>query len=116
VDGFTREFIKGPVFGKIIDRDLADGQHRNPTSRPDYFTDAYFHEPSGLKNEIESAGFASCRVLAVEGLGIMLRDIDAFWEKKKLRAKILSLIERTESEPSILGVSPHLLAVARKPR
>ncbi|MFZ2055058.1 MAG: methyltransferase domain-containing protein [Candidatus Aminicenantales bacterium] len=116
VDGLSREFIKDPVFERIIDRDLTDGQHRNPTGRPDYFTDAYFHEPSRLKNEIESAGFASCRVLAVEGLGVMLRDIDVFWKKKRLRAKILSLIERTESEPSILGVSPHLLAVARKAR
>jgi len=116
VDGFSREFIKDPVFERIIDRDLTDGQHRNPTGCPDYFTDGYFHEPSGLKGEVERAGFSSCRVLAVEGLGVMLRDLDAIWEKKRLRAKILSIIERTESEPSILGVSPHLLAVARKAR
>jgi ubiquinone/menaquinone biosynthesis C-methylase UbiE len=116
IDGLSREFIKDPVFRRIIGRDLTDGRHRNPTDRPDYFTDAYFHEPSGLKREVEKAGFISCRVLAVEGLGILLRDIDGAWADPGLRKKVLSLIERTESEPAILGISPHLLAVARKRR
>jgi ubiquinone/menaquinone biosynthesis C-methylase UbiE len=116
VDGLSREFIKDPVFERIIDRDLTDGQHRNPTDRPDYFTDAYFHDPSGLKREVEKAGFSSCRVLAVEGLGILLHDFDGAWAESGLRKKVLSLIERTESEPAVLGISPHLLAVARKTR
>lgn len=116
VDGFAREFIKDPVFEKILIRDLADGQHRNPTGGTDYFTDAYFHEPSLLKREVESAGFTSCLVFAVEGLGILLHDFDGLWAERRLRRKILSLIERTENEPSIIGISPHLLAVARKTR
>lgn len=28
---------------ELIERDLRDGQHRNPTERLDYFTTAYFH-------------------------------------------------------------------------
>jgi hypothetical protein len=116
VDGLSQKLIKDPVFERIIDQDLTDGQHRNPTGRPDYFTDAYFHEPSELKREVEKAGFSSCRVLEVEGLGILLRDFDGVWAERGLKKKILSLIERTESEPAILGISPHLLAVARKAR
>jgi ubiquinone/menaquinone biosynthesis C-methylase UbiE len=116
IDGLSREFIKDPVFWRVIRRDLTDGQHRNPTNRPDYFTDAYFHEPSGLKREIENAGFTSCRVLAVEGLGVLLPDFEGAWAVPGLRKKILSLIERTESEPAVIGASPHLLAVARKTR
>ncbi len=116
VDGFAREFIKDPVFEQILIRDLADGQHRNPTGGTDYFTDAYFHEPSLLKREVESAGFTSCRVFAVEGLGVLLHDFDGLWAERRLRRKILSLIERTENEPSIIGISPHLLAMARKTR
>jgi ubiquinone/menaquinone biosynthesis C-methylase UbiE len=116
VDGLAREFIRDPDFERIIDRDLTDGQHRNPTLRPDYFTDAYFHDPAGLKREVEKAGFGSCRVIAVEGLGILLHDFDGAWSERGLRTKILSLIERTESEPAVLGISPHLLAMARKAR
>ncbi len=116
VDGLACGFIEDPVFARIMDRDLTDGQHRNPTGRPDYFTDAYFHEPSALKRELESAGFSSCRVFAVQGLGVLLRDLDSVWSRPRLRKRILALIERTEAEPSILGISPHLLAVARKGR
>jgi ubiquinone/menaquinone biosynthesis C-methylase UbiE len=116
VDGLSQGFIKDPVFERIIGRDLTDGQHRNPTGRPEYFTAAYFHDPSGLKGELERAGFSSCRILAVEGLGTLLRDFNGAWAERGLRTKILALIERTESEPAILGVSPHLLAVARKAR
>ena len=116
VDGLSREFIKDPVFAQIVERDLADGQHRNPTEHPEYFTDAYFHEPSGLKSEIEAAGFSSCRVLAVEGLGVLIRDFNPLWAQRALRKRVLSLIEQTENTASILGISPHLLAVARKAR
>lgn len=116
VDSLSQGWIKDPVFAQIVNRDLTDGQHRNPTVRPDYFTDAYFHPPAGLKSEVEGAGFSSCQVFAVEGLGVLLRDFDSAWARPGLRKKILSLLERTEAEPSILGISPHLLAVARKAR
>jgi ubiquinone/menaquinone biosynthesis C-methylase UbiE len=115
VDGLSRGFIKDPVFARIVEQDLACGQHRNPTANSEYFTDAYFHEPSGLKSELEAAGFSSCRVLAVEGLGVLIRDFDSLWAQRILRKRLLSLVEQTEGEPSLLGLSPHLLAVARKP-
>lgn len=116
VDGLSQGFIKDPIFAGIVDRDLADGQHHNPIGRPDYFTDAYFHQPADLKSEVEGAGFSSCHVFAVEGLGVLLRDFDSVWAQPGLRKKILSLLERTEAESSILGISLHLLAVARKKR
>lgn len=116
VDSLSQGWIKDPVFAQIVDRDLTDGQHRNPTGRPEYFTDAYFHQPAGVKSEIEHAGFSSCHVFAVEGLGVLLRDFDSVWAQPGLRKKILSLLERTQAEPSILGISPHLLAVAQKAR
>jgi ubiquinone/menaquinone biosynthesis C-methylase UbiE len=113
VDGLAREFFKESVFFDIIVQDLADGRHRNPTDRVEFFTDAYFHRPSDLRTEIESAGFASCRVFPVEGLGIFLQDFDAVCAQPRLRKRLLAIVERTENEPDVLGVSPHLLAVAR---
>ncbi len=113
VDGLARESYKEPVFFDMIIQDLADGQHRNPTDRLEYFTDAFFHKPSELRAEISSAGFSSCRIFSIEGLGILLRDFDAVWTRPGLRRRLLALIEKTENEPEILGVSPHLLAVAR---
>jgi hypothetical protein len=49
------------------------------------------------------------------GMGIFLRDFDAVWNEVNLRRRLLDIIALTEGEESILGVSPHLLAVARKP-
>jgi ubiquinone/menaquinone biosynthesis C-methylase UbiE len=112
VDGLAREFFKESVFFDIIVQDLADGRHGNPTDRVEFFTDSYFHRPSELKTEIESAGFSSCRIFPVEGLGVFLPNFDAVWAQPRLRKRLLAIVERTENEPDILGVSPHLFAVA----
>jgi ubiquinone/menaquinone biosynthesis C-methylase UbiE len=115
IDGMARRFFEDPTFFKIIKRDLRDGQHRNPTDNLDFFTDAYFHKPADLRNEMEQAGFTSCRVFPVEGLGIFLGDFEAAWNSQKLRTRLLDIIALTENEESIIGISPHLLGVARKP-
>ena len=45
LDSLSSGFFSDPVFAPIVERDLADGQHRNPTPNPIYFTDAFFHRP-----------------------------------------------------------------------
>ena len=55
-DGLVNGWIDDPEFGRILERDLEEGQHRNPTSK-DYFTAAYFHRPEELEAEISGAGF-----------------------------------------------------------
>jgi len=44
-------------FVGIVLSELETGQHRNPTDRIEYFTDAYFHRPDELAAELEEAGF-----------------------------------------------------------
>lgn len=51
LDGLVRRLIDDPRFRAILDRDLADGQHRNPTDRLDYFTTTFFHRPEDLVAE-----------------------------------------------------------------
>jgi hypothetical protein len=34
LDGLVSGWLGDPAFDAIVDRDLAEGQHRNPTSRP----------------------------------------------------------------------------------
>lgn len=105
-----------PAFVRIRDQDLRDGQHRNDTGRPEYFTTAYFHRPEDLRRELESAGFADVQVYGVEGPGWMAGDFDSRWTDQAQRADLMALARTLESEPSILGASAHLLAVGRKPR
>jgi ubiquinone/menaquinone biosynthesis C-methylase UbiE len=52
-DGLARDLVADPQFVEILRQDLRDGQHRNPTNNPNYFTTAFFHHPEDLKSEIE---------------------------------------------------------------
>jgi ubiquinone/menaquinone biosynthesis C-methylase UbiE len=114
LDGFWRNLLADPVFRDIVDRDLAEGQHRNPTGNPAYFTTAYFHRPGDLTAEMEKAGFSRVDVRAVEGVGWIMPDFDSRWADDESRSIILDLVARTESDREIMGVSPHLLGTAFK--
>ena len=113
LDGLTRNLTIDPAFVAIRDRDLQDGQHRNNTDRPDYFTTAYFHRPEDIKAELEAAGLDDVRVFGVEGPGWLIADFDSRWADEAQRADLMWLARALESEPAVVGVSAHLLAVGR---
>jgi ubiquinone/menaquinone biosynthesis C-methylase UbiE len=115
LDGLVRDLFRDPEFGKIVERDLATGQHRNSTSRLDYFTTAYFHHPDELREEIGSAGFVVDGLYGLEGPGWLLQDFDRRWTDQRSRQELLRVARALESEPSLLGLSAHLLAVGRRP-
>ena len=113
LDGLARGFLKDPNFDRIVFRDLTDGQHRNPTGRPEYFMDTFFHHPDELRAEFADAGFAMAKIYGVEGPGWLLSDFDAWWQDGPCRERLLHLARTLEMEPSVLGMSAHLMAVAR---
>ena len=113
LDGLARKVLD-PAFLRIRDQDLIDGQHRNPTNTLNYFTTAYFHRPEDLRVELEQVGFSDVRVLGVEGVAWMFGDFDARWADEALRQDMLNIARALEAEPSIVGVSAHLLGIGRK--
>jgi SAM-dependent methyltransferase len=113
-DGLHREMLREPAFAAIVDADLTNGQHRNTTDRFDWFTTAYFHQPEEIKPELESAGFVVSSVLAVEGPAWVIPNLDTWLNAASAREQLLPLLRRVESEPSLLGASAHLLALASK--
>ncbi|MGI9648475.1 MAG: class I SAM-dependent methyltransferase [Acidimicrobiia bacterium] len=106
--------LADPIFRTIVDRDLAEGQHRNPTGNSGYFTTAYFHRPDDLRTELGEAGFSQVDIRAVEGVGWIMPDFDDRWADEESRAIILEMVALTDSDPDIMGVSPHLLGTGRK--
>jgi ubiquinone/menaquinone biosynthesis C-methylase UbiE len=114
LDGLARRFARDPEFVRIRNRDLVDGQHRNDSNHPDYFTTAYFHVPEELRTELEHAGFENVTVLGVEGPGWLFADFDERWADPLLRQDILHVAEALESERSVLGVSAHLIGIGLK--
>jgi ubiquinone/menaquinone biosynthesis C-methylase UbiE len=114
LDGLVRRLTLDPAFKQIRDRDLIDGQHRNASGGREHFTTAYFHRPEDLAAEMHRAGLTAVSVRGVEGPGWMLLDFDDRWEDEALRAEMLDVGRKLESEPSIVGASAHLLAIGRK--
>jgi SAM-dependent methyltransferase len=115
IDGVHTGAIADPVFEAIVREDLRAGIHRNPdvANRPEWFTLAYFHRPEDLHAEVTAAGFADTRVLAVEGPAHGV-DPDLASTDPARWAATLRAIERVQTEPSMLGASPHLLAVGHR--
>jgi SAM-dependent methyltransferase len=114
LSGLFDGLLADPAFRAIVERDLVDGQHRNPTSR-DYFTTAFFHHPDELRAEVAEAGFSVEGVLGVEGPGWALPDLPVRWADPARRAEILAAARAIQGEPSLLGFHAHILAVGRVP-
>ncbi len=104
-----------PAFERIVEDDLRDGIHRNPrvADRPEWFTLSYFHTSDELLDEVRDAGFVDVDVLAVEGIGAGFDLHDALGEPGA-REALLRRIRRLEREPSLMGASPHLMAIGSK--
>jgi SAM-dependent methyltransferase len=115
LDGLARDLLQDPQFALIVEQDLRDGQHRNPTERLDYFTTAYFHRPEELAAEVHAAGLALDGVYGLEGPGWILPDVAERMGDAYRRASLLRVARMMETEPSVLGSSAHLLAVAQRP-
>jgi SAM-dependent methyltransferase len=115
LDGLWAYRLDDPAFVQIVERDLREGQHRNPENRPEWFTTAYFHHPDELVREVRDAGLILADLLAVEGPGWLLPEFEARWCDDRRRQELLDAIARIEREPSMLGVSAHLLAIAHRP-
>jgi ubiquinone/menaquinone biosynthesis C-methylase UbiE len=114
LDGLRHGLLDNPDFVEIVQRDLTDGQHRNPMNHPAYFTTAFFHLLQELENEVQESGFLYERTLPIEGPLWLSLHAAAYFDDQERREQLLSLIRRVEHEPALLGASAHLLAVARK--
>ncbi len=88
------------------------GRHRSADGR--FFTTAYFHLPDELESECQDAGFTVHEVVAVEGLGPLLVDLEERLGDEQRREQLLVDLEMLEREPSMLGATSHLLAMAAR--
>jgi SAM-dependent methyltransferase len=103
-----------PDFIEIASRDLREGQHRNPNEHPAYFTTAYLHRPEEFKSEIEAVGFDLEGLFGIQGPGWLLQNLEEQWADRNYRERLLNIAHFLESEPSVIGVSAHIMAIARK--
>ena len=114
LDGLRGSYLENPTFAEMAAADLRTGRHVNPTQNPAYWTTAYLHRPDELAIELAEAGLPHETTLAVEGPAWLLPDLDARLGDERRRSILLDALAALETEPTLLGASAHLLAVARR--
>ena len=112
LDGLSFGFLDDPAYKESVEYVLKTGVHQNPQRRTGLFTTAYFHRPEDLELEMEEVGLKLEALLGLEGPSRYLTDLDVTLADAEKTATLLNLLRTTEHEPSLLGVSPHILAVA----
>lgn len=111
--GLSEGLLFDEQFLELVQRTLRDGRHRNPPGR-DFFTTAFFHRPDELAAEAEEAGWTVQALLGVEGLVSLLPHLDQYWSDPAKQAIIVDSARAIESEPSLLGLGPHIMLVGRR--
>jgi ubiquinone/menaquinone biosynthesis C-methylase UbiE len=114
LDGLHRGFLADDYFAELVERDLIDGQHRNPKQLPGYFATAYFHHPDEIAAEVAEAGFSVDGPINVEGPAGFTAQFDKYWNDDKLRERLLAMLRTIEREPTMIGARGHLITVGQK--
>jgi SAM-dependent methyltransferase len=114
IDGLSRDLVSDPVFVEILAQDLRNGQHRNPTGNPEYFTTTFFHHPDELRLELQTAGFQVEKLVGIEGPAWFMSSLQDHWTVPGKRQLLLELLRTVEEDPYILGASAHPMGIARK--
>lgn len=112
IDATSRGLLRGQDIWGTFDVNLRTGLSNDPARVPDGVFWAYFHRADEVGPEVGRAGFNHECLVAVEGFACPLGNLQELLGDPE---QLLRAIRLTESEPSMLGVSPHLIAVASRP-
>ncbi|WP_067127945.1 class I SAM-dependent methyltransferase [Microtetraspora malaysiensis] len=111
----SKGILNVPGAEETVQQHIATGQHRNPGRDFErLWTTAYFHDPHELASEAVAAGLAVRALFAVEGPAKLLPDLADRMRDSVSREQVVAAIRRLESEPSVLGLSSHILVIADK--
>jgi hypothetical protein len=89
---------------------LVDGQHRNIEGK-NYFTTAFFHTSDELETEMIESRFNLQGLFSIESFAEYIP------EKLKdeiFRSTLSNTLRTIETDKSILGISPHIMAIGKK--
>ena len=114
VYGEKNDFLDDPVFFNMIKGEMSTGDHIRPKEYPKFIAESYFTTSEKMKTEIIEAGYAVMKAIAVEGCIWFTPHLDEKWENEASRKRLLEIVRMTETEPEMMGMSPHFLVVARK--
>ena len=76
---------------------------------------AFAHRPRELETELRNAGFEDVVIVAIESFFHLLGDIDGRMADPASRTALFELLSRCETDPDVIGLSGHLMAIGRRP-
>lgn len=109
IDATQRELLDAAETWDDFDWILRTGQSKDPAKLADGSFWAYFHQPDEFVAELALAGFHDTALRAVEGFGWLLDDLP---RRLAEPGELLRVLRLAEQEPSMLGVSAHVLGSA----
>ena len=112
LDATKKGRLGSPDIWDNFDRNLRVGLSQDPARPAEGSFWAYFHHPDELRAELEDAGYQDIRLVAVEGFAWLLGDLE---QRMADPADLLRAVRLTETEPSMLGTSAHVIGIAHKP-
>lgn len=111
VDAASRGLLGSPGIWDTFEVNLRTGLSNDPDRVGDGVFWGYFHDVADVGPEVERAGFTLDCLVAVEGFASLLGNLSELLQDPE---PLLRAIRLTESEPSMLGVGGHVIAVATK--
>jgi len=109
-DTLVRGRYLAPEVRQITDAEVVNGVHQ-PFDQ-DFFTLSYFHHPDEIVDEFADAGLTRAARYALEGGAWLFADRDGWLEGDERTAALLEALRSVEQEPSLFGISSHLLTVS----
>ena len=100
-------FLNDADFLRVVEHDLRTGQRHNPT--------AYCHHPDELQAEVREAGLVIKEIVGLEGpSGWLVQDFESWWNDSVRSERLLAAARAVEHEPALLGLGPHIMAIAQR--
>jgi ubiquinone/menaquinone biosynthesis C-methylase UbiE len=113
--GVNNDLLGEPEFIKMIQRELKDGQHiKNEKSKYRGMGRSFFHLPEELEKDICVAGFKEVEIRGVIGPLWLIPNLNEQWKDIDRRESIMRIARMLEKEQSIMGLSTHLVSIAKK--
>ncbi len=113
LDATRKGLLESGEIWDDFDHNLRTGLSQDPTRPTEGGFWAYFHHPEELRAELDRAGYQDISLVAVEGFAWLLGDLE---RRMADPGDLLRAIRLTETEPSMLGASAHVIGVAHSPR
>ncbi|CEN81767.1 class I SAM-dependent methyltransferase [Paraclostridium sordellii] len=112
--GNGNEFLDDPIYFNMIQNELISGVHIRPKEYSNFITQAYFHTPKELQEELEVVGFETIQKHAIEGIIWSTPFLNEYWKDEEKRNILLKILNQTDTEESLMGMSPHFIIVSKK--